>query len=490
MTIKLKKAYSIICIAFLLCSIVGILTVDNICATSKRSEVNSDNSFEIYPEKVCTEKSINANEEIIKTTDDLDHTHALKAIDKVNPTCVNPGYEKYYICSICNKKFSDSTALNEIDSAIEIPPIGGGHNWGSWKVKTTPTKTKKGILIKTCKKCSEKSEKTIPKLKTVKNKGSFKAKKKTIQLDVGEKKIYLFLVKYKSTRKYNSNDKIAFIIKGTSFTGKKIVNYTDVDSFRGKNKQEYHWYHSGKVFKPGRYKISIVSKKGRMYKVSYKIKQFDSYATSLKAEKTLTSIKGWDWLDINSFKPSNGLLWGKIKSSNPKVISAYYDGWNQKFYIKGHNKPGKATITITLPNKKKYKVKAQIFKPFLEWNSYYLWKGQSFTDSFYNYSGKVKYWSSNTRIAKVSKNGRVKAVGYGTCYIYAKGGKWKDKTKVVSSYRNIRKGMTKAQVKRTYWGSPDDTASGSGGWSYWYYDDGSYIGFKNGRVSYWYDTEG
>lgn len=53
--------------------------------------------------------------------------------------------------------------------------------------------------------------------------------------------------------------------------------------------------------------------------------------------------------------------------------------------------------------------------------------------------------------------------------------------------KNIKTGMTKKQVRQTfYWGGPDDTASSSGGWSYWYYDDGSYIGFKNGRVRYWY----
>lgn len=51
----------------------------------------------------------------------------------------------------------------------------------------------------------------------------------------------------------------------------------------------------------------------------------------------------------------------------------------------------------------------------------------------------------------------------------------------------IAEDFTKNQVKWTdNWGSPDSSASESGGWSYWYYDDGSYIGFKNGRVRYWY----
>lgn len=55
--------------------------------------------------------------------------------------------------------------------------------------------------------------------------------------------------------------------------------------------------------------------------------------------------------------------------------------------------------------------------------------------------------------------------------------------------KDIRKGMTKNQVRNTYyWGGTSDTASASGGWSYWYYDDGSYIAFKNGKVYYWYNA--
>lgn len=57
--------------------------------------------------------------------------------------------------------------------------------------------------------------------------------------------------------------------------------------------------------------------------------------------------------------------------------------------------------------------------------------------------------------------------------------------------KNIKKGMTKRQVENLYnWGLPDDTSKASGGWSYWYYDDDSYIGFKKGKVKYWYDSAG
>ena len=60
---------------------------------------------------------------------------------------------------------------------------------------------------------------------------------------------------------------------------------------------------------------------------------------------------------------------------------------------------------------------------------------------------------------------------------------------IVYYAKNIKKGLTKKQVKYLYyWGEPDDVASSSGGWSYWHYDDGSYIGFKKGKVKYWYDA--
>ena len=55
--------------------------------------------------------------------------------------------------------------------------------------------------------------------------------------------------------------------------------------------------------------------------------------------------------------------------------------------------------------------------------------------------------------------------------------------------KKIKKGMTKKQVKYLYyWGLPNRKGSSSGGWSYWYYDDGSYIIFKNGKVRDWYNA--
>ena len=55
--------------------------------------------------------------------------------------------------------------------------------------------------------------------------------------------------------------------------------------------------------------------------------------------------------------------------------------------------------------------------------------------------------------------------------------------------KKLRRGMTKKQAKYT-WGWPEDTDSASGGWSFWYYGDGSSITFRHGKVNSWYDTNG
>lgn len=106
-----------------------------------------------------------------------------------------------------------------------------------------------------------------------------------------------------------------------------------------------------------------------------------------------------------------------------------------------------------------------------------------------------KTYKANTKGKKTIKL-KIKKTAYGsiiTPRLYYKGrliGKdVSDDWDCVLYAKDIKKGMKKKQVKYTYyWGSPDDTASASGGWSYWYYDDGSYIAFKKGKVKHWYNA--
>ena len=92
---------------------------------------------------------------------------------------------------------------------------------------------------------------------------------------------------------------------------------------------------------------------------------------------------------------------------------------------------------------------------------------------------------------KVKINVYYKGQCIGKTYWYEDGEYYLETGETVYYAKDIKKNMTKKQVRNLYyWGGPDDTGSSSGGWSYWYYDDGSYIGFKKGRVKYWYNAAG
>lgn len=51
----------------------------------------------------------------------------------------------------------------------------------------------------------------------------------------------------------------------------------------------------------------------------------------------------------------------------------------------------------------------------------------------------------------------------------------------------VRVGMTKNQVKYT-WGSPGRKSTSSNGYTYWFWGDGSYVGFRKGHVKFWYNA--
>lgn len=102
------------------------------------------------------------------------------------------------------------------------------------------------------------------------------------------------------------------------------------------------------------------------------------------------------------------------------------------------------------------------------------------------YTKKIKKNASRKTIKfKIKKSSPGKTV---TLKLYNKYGQLLDEDDDIIYYaKNIKMGMTKKQVEYlVYWGYPDDTSKSSGGWTYWYYNDGSCVGFKNGRVRYYY----
>ena len=96
-------------------------------------------------------------------TDTKTTGHVLKAVEKIEPTCLETGMEMYWICEKCGKTFSDANGKNEKTlSAMIISALG--HSWGDWFVEKAPTENEDGIEARTCPRCGATETRTVPKL--------------------------------------------------------------------------------------------------------------------------------------------------------------------------------------------------------------------------------------------------------------------------------------------------------------------------------------
>ena len=80
--------------------------------------------------------------------------HTMTPYAEVPASCTEDGSEAYWICSVCNKMFSDADGNNEISNPITIP--APGHAWGDWTVTKEATITKAGEETRECSRCHEK----------------------------------------------------------------------------------------------------------------------------------------------------------------------------------------------------------------------------------------------------------------------------------------------------------------------------------------------
>lgn len=103
-----------------------------------------------------------------------------------------------------------------------------------------------------------------------------------------------------------------------------------------------------------------------------------------------------------------------VVSSNKKVVVV-----NNKGLIKGV-KAGKAIISLKGSNGKIYKCSVTVKNPYISKTSISLIKGKNYTLKLYGTSIK-SVATSNKKIATISKNGVVKGIEKGSCYVYIKG---------------------------------------------------------------------
>lgn len=79
----------------------------------------------------------------------LSHVHALTLVPSVPATCLENGNIEYWVCSGCNKFFSDGEGNTEIlPDEIIVPALG--HSWGEWTVTKPAQVNIKGEETRIC----------------------------------------------------------------------------------------------------------------------------------------------------------------------------------------------------------------------------------------------------------------------------------------------------------------------------------------------------
>ena len=337
--------------------------------------------------------------------------------------------------------------------------INGTTSYGEW---STTKSVKVGIPVSYLKIKGVTNKVYTGKYIGVKVTATYKGKAATIKYTkTKHKNVGRYKVKITGTGKYIGTKTLAYKIipKKTKITTLKNIFYCNDEYYDG------FYFHKAviKYKKAGSgisgYEIAIKPKNGK-----WKI-----LGTTTKTEKTISSsavgekiyqIKVRAYKELSNGSRING------KWSNPQRFTTKYRdlNFNAMYYNQSYLK-GWATNVI-----KGEQIVVKV-------------DGKKYTKTIKKDASKIKFsiYIGRHDYGKKINVGIVQPL-YKSKYSF-----WR--YDIIWYAKAVKVGMTQKQVRCT-WGDPSDTSTASGGWAFWYWDDGSYVHFKNGRVYSWYDAAG
>lgn len=153
--------------------------------------------------------------------------------------------------------------------------------------------------------------------------------------------------------------------------------------------------------------------------LSYSIDRYIGYSTAITIDEAVSvEVNDMACQYVRNVVPANSYSKITWESNDPSIATVdEYGGIYGK-------KEGTCTVTATLSNGKTYSCAVTVNNPapYLKKKSYYLPKDSTFTNQLLYSTDDVTWYSTNKKVATVSSTGKVKGVGFGTCYIKAKSG--------------------------------------------------------------------
>ena len=348
----------------------------------------------------------------VKTPYLLTHTHTLTHYDGVAATCTKPGTGEYWKCEgtgSCGKMFSDENGTVEITA---VPAMDAkGHKYGKWEITTVPTMEAKGEAVRVCQ--NDETHKEIKELPILTNTDVWTAgeRKAPTETETGSQQY---------TSEYGT---VTVIIPATGYEHPLPSEDEDKTDKEQQEKRELALNAKLKVSQVGK-KINICW--GRASEADgYHV--YVQYCGMKFNDKSLNQVIGANNTSITVKKVNGKKL--DLKKNYKVYVEAYKLSDGKKKIL------GKSIIAhIVGKNNQKY---TNVKEVRVKKNSYTLKQGNTITiqanvvlvsrgkKQLSNaHARQFRYASSDKKIATVSKNGKVKAVGKGTCtvYVYARNG--------------------------------------------------------------------
>lgn len=235
-----------------------------------------------------------------------------------------------------------------------------------------------------------------------------------------------------------------------------------VDSFKmdlpkGKRTGDW-WYHTDEVMPAGYYGIELENMDYGdncfdCVKCQYRIYTYNGFAESFTIPSTVNvKTDGETSFNITNINPSGALAGASWTSNNKKIADVFSD--HRSEVIVYGNQQGKCTLTGKLINGKTYKCTVNVTNPAprVNYKEFELCKGETDLVKLKYIKGKVKWKSSNSKIASVTKNGKIKAKKLGKCTLWTKykGKKYKTTVKVVYQWPNFMAELTDYNTRGNY----------------------------------------
>lgn len=351
---------------------------------------------------------------------EISHTHTLTHYDGVAATCTESGTGEYWKCEgteSCGKMFGDENGTMEITD-VPAGEEAKGHSYSKWEITISPTLEAKGEAVRVCQ--NDETHKEVKELPMLTDTDVWTPgeRKEPTETETG-------------SQQYTSEFGTVTVIIPVTGCVHPLPPEVEEEKPDKENRTEKEQQEQRELALNAKLKVSQT---GRKINISWgRLSDADGYHVYVQYcgmkfnDKSLNQVIGGNNTSIT------------VKKVNGKKLDLKK---NYKIYVEAYNlSDGKKKILgksitahIVGKNNKKY---TNVKKIRVKKNSYTLKQGGTIMiqakvvlvsrgkKQLSNaHARQFRYASSDKKIATVSKNGKIKAVGKGTCivYIYARNG--------------------------------------------------------------------